>query len=261
MARLPRLEIPRLPHLLLQRAHNFGCLAVDEHDAQAWQAALHQASRDQAVQVHGYGLWPQGFLLLLTPEHAGGLSRLMQSVGRRYGAHFNRRHGRSGGLWDGRFRTTVVDPAESLLDALLMVESEAGWQALATGRRVVADTPAAGGLVPPQWSSRDHHLGRRRDPVVQEAAAWWALGNTPFERELGWKRRLDAGLATRRAQSLADAVDKGWVLGGPPGDGFAALVEAATPRRLQPLRRGRPRKAVVAPSSATAGAAPGASSD
>lgn len=243
MARLARLELPSFPHLLLQRAHNFGCLAADERDAEVWRAALHQASRDQAVQVHGYGLWAEGFLLLLTPSTAGGLSLLMQSVGRRYGAHFNRRHGRSGGLWDGRFRTTVVEPSAALLDALLMVESEAGWLALAAGRRAVTDSPAAGGLVPPGWSSRAHHLGRTRDAILQEAPAWWGLGNTPFERESQWARRLEAGLAGRVAERLAHAVDKGWVIG---GAAFVAELEARTGRRVQPLRRGRPRKSVAA---------------
>ena len=243
MARLSRLEVAGLPHLLLQRAHNFGCLAADDRDAEVWRAALHQASRDQAVQVHGYGLWPQGFLLLLTPTVAPGLSLLMQSVGRRYGAHFNRRHGRSGGLWDGRFRTTVIDPSAHLLDALAMVESQAGWLALAAGRRVAATGGDPEPATPPSWSSKDHHLGRVRDPIVHEAAAWWSLGNTPFERESNWARRLQDGLAERLAERLAHAVDKGWVMA---DDAFTAELATRIGRRVQPLPRGRPRKAVRA---------------
>lgn len=242
MARLPRLEVPNLPHLLLQRAHNFGLLALDETDAQAWRAALQQASRDQAVAVHGYGLWSRGFLLLLTPSQAGRLSLLMQSIGRRYGAHFNRRHGRSGGLWDGRFRTTVVQPGPAVLEALLMVESEAGWAAIAADRRTPEGHPWREEPGLPGWSSRAHHLGGARDPIVQDAAEFWALGNTPFERESHWARRIDAGLAPGAAARLADAVDKGWVLA---DEAFRTELAAATGRRVSPLARGRPRKAAA----------------
>lgn len=240
MARLPRLEVPSLPHLLLQRAHNFGVLAADDLDAQAWRTALHQACRDQSVVVHGYGLWQQGFLLLATPARPGGLSLLMQSVGRRYGAHFNRRHGRSGGLWDGRFRTTVIQPGPAVLDALLMVESDAGWRALAMDRRAPDGRPWREQFLQPGWSSRAHHLGLVRDAVVQDPGEFWALGNTPFDRESQWARRLEAGLGTAAAERLAESADKGWVLG---DEAFLAGLAASTGRRVVPLARGRPRKA------------------
>lgn len=239
MARLPRLEVPGLPHLLLQRAHNFGTLTADDGDAQVWRAALHQASRDQTVAVHGYGLWPEGFLLLLTPAAPGGLSLLMQSVGRRYGAHFNRRHGRSGSLWDGRFRTTVIQPGAAVLEALLMVESESGWRALARARRGPDGSPGAEPSRAPLWSSRAHHLGLARDALVQDAREFWALGNTPFERESRWAQCLEAGLGRDATTRLSAAVDKGWVLA---DEAFQAELAATTGRRVTPLARGRPRK-------------------
>lgn len=234
MARLPRLDLPGLPHLLLQRGHNLAPTVVDDDDARAWHAALRQAGRDQGVAVHGFGLWPQGFVLLATPSRPGALGLAMQSLGRRYGAHFNRRHARSGGLWDGRFRVTVVEPGATALDALQFACTADGFAAIVLGRTTPVEPPA------PPWSSADHHLGRRRDPLVTDAPAWWALGNTPFERESAWARRLGAGLAPAAVRRLADAADKGWVVG---SDAFAAEVAALARRPVRPRPRGRPRRA------------------
>jgi putative transposase len=239
MARLARLDQPGLPHLLLQRGHNLGVIVADDDDARVWHAALRQAGRDQAVAVHGWGLWPQGFLVLATPARAGSLGVLMQSLGRRYAAHFNRRHGRSGSLWDGRFRATVVEPGTPALQALQFVCSVDGFQAIALGRAAVSPSPFA-----PPWSSADHHRGHRRDPLVTDAAAWWALGNTPFERESAWARLQEPGLDPLQARRLAEAVDKGWVAG---SDAFAQSVAAVTERPTRPRPRGRPRRTPPAP--------------
>jgi putative transposase len=278
MARLARLEVPGLPHLLLQRGHNGESVVRDEDDAKALHAALLQASRDQSVAVHAYGIWPQGFLLMLTPSKPRALGLMMQSVGRRYAAHFNRRHGRSGGVWDGRFRATVIDAQAHGLDAQQLVESRAGALAVmdlragvaGAGGRAVAGTvgwiaasvqgagllagssaaTAAGapasatgiepvGSAEPSWSSLSHHLGQRRDALIQDAPAYWALGNTPFERESAWRSRLHLGLTAPLARRLADAVDKGWALG---SAAFADDIARLTHRRTTPLPRGRPRK-------------------
>jgi putative transposase len=298
MARLARLEVPGLPHLLLQRGHNGEAMARDDADARALLAAIHQASRDQAVAVHAYGIWPQGFLLLVTPHRPRALGLLMQSVGRRYAAHFNRRHLRSGGLWDGRFRATVLDPEAHVLDAQLLVESRAGalavvdlrhaagglvrspvggvgWVAAtaqrsspAAGRAATPGSPvlAAGsmpdgmpdagtaGSAEPAWSSAPHHLGMLRDPLVQDTPGFWALGNTPFDRESAWRRRLEQGLPAAVAGRLADSVDKGWVIG---DSRFAGEVAQLTQRRTTPLPRGRPRRPAADSQDADHPAAPG----
>jgi putative transposase len=293
MARLARLEVPGMPHLLLQRGHNGESVVRDDEDARALHAALLQASRDQAVAVHAYGIWPQGFLLMLTPARSRALGLMMQSVGRRYAAHFNRRHGRSGGVWDGRFRATVVEADAHALDAQQLVESRAGALAVTDLRARAGSGPAAGavgwiaasvqggiaargdgdragdrasdggsdepaGSSEPTWSSLAHHLGQRRDALIQDCAAYWALGNTPFERESAWRSRLHLGMGPALARQVADSVDKGWALG---SAAFAAEVARLTQRRTTPLPRGRPRKSgatVSALAAATPAAPPAA---
>lgn len=232
MARLPRLEFPSLPHLLVQPVLPGQSLMRDEQDAQALRAVLLEASRAHGITVHAYALLPDRFLLLATPAQAGGLSLFMQAVGRRYVAGFNRRHGRQGGLWAGRYRATVLDPAHYLLDAMAFIE-------LAAWRMGLVDSPVASGPMVP--SSLAHHLGRHVDRLVQDHAVFWTLGNTPFDREAAWKRRLEQGQGAQMISSLAEAAHAGWALG---NAAFLAALQARSERRVAPKPRGRPRKAL-----------------
>jgi putative transposase len=159
--------------------------------------------------------------LLATPAEADSLARLMQSLGRRYGAYFNRRHARSGGLWDGRFRATVIEPERHLLEAMVWVETP-------------DDAPHAGALA--GASSLQHHVGTQQDLMVGDHAQYWALGNTPFERELAYRQRLASGLPLRVQAQLMDAALRGWPLGSAE---FVAALAGVTERRLSPLPRGR----------------------
>ena len=96
MARLPRLVIPGLPHHLIQRGHNRQPIVLDDEDRRQFLALLREAAVNQRVALHAYVLMDNHLHLLATPETPEGLSRMMQSLGRRYVAAFNQRHGRSG---------------------------------------------------------------------------------------------------------------------------------------------------------------------
>ena len=230
MARLPRLGVAGWPHLLVQQVHDGQLLARDDTDRQALTEALRDAARAHGVAVHAYHLGESALMLVATPEASDGLSLLMQAVGRRYVAGFNRRHGRQGGLWAGRYRGTVLDAARYVLDAMVLVET----------RESVPHAGAA--LYGAAWSSAGHHLGLRTDPLVLDPAAFWALGNTPFERQAAWRQRLGEGLSEARSTELSQAMHKGWAL--MPPEKEAALSQSVG-RRLSPRARGRPRKALA----------------
>lgn len=228
MARLPRLGVAAWPHLLVQQVHDGQQLARDDTDRQALADALRDAARAHGVAVHAYHLGESALMLLATPDTADGLSLLMQAVGRRYVAGFNRRHGRQGGLWAGRYRGTVLDPARYVLDAMVLVETRE------------AAPQAGAALFGSAWSSAGHHLGLRTDPLVSDPAAFWALGNTPFERQAAWRQRLAEGLPAARTTELTQAMLKGWALMPPEQE---AVLAQSLGRRLSPRPRGRPRKA------------------
>jgi len=226
MARLPRLALAGELHQVALRGHNGGAVFIDDADRADFLDMLRQAAQEQGVAVHAYALLDAEVRLLATPARDESLGRLMQSLGRRYVLAFNRRHARRGTLWEGRFRSSVVDATDWLLDASVLVED----------LPVRAGLAAAAGEWP--WSSASHHLGRRRDPVVTEHGAYWKLGNTPFERELAHARLLTQGVALERAAAFEQALQKGHALG---GGVFLAKLGEATSRPLTSRPRGRPR--------------------
>jgi putative transposase len=229
MARLARLAVAGQVHLLIQRGHNGQAVFIDSADRESYLRLLREAAAANQVAIHAYALTDSGVSLLATPGEAGGLSRMMQSLGRRYGADFNRRHGRSGTLWEGRFRATVIE-AERLLQACIcyveLAPLRAGLDSAAQ------DYP---------WSSARHHLGLASDPLVTDHPLYWASGNTPFEREAAHGRLLERALTAKQVTEIEHAVTKAWALG---SDSFKAALEERTGRRVRPGQRGRPRKAV-----------------
>ena len=225
MARAPRLALAGELHYVMQRGHNRQRVFVDDQDRQAYLTMLQEAAAQHGVAVHAYALLEVGVHLLATPRQAESLSRTMQSLGRRFVAASNRRHQRSGTLWEGRFRAGLVDGDTLGLDAVLLVESQPVLTGLVTA---ASDWP---------WSSAQHHLGRRRDPLVTEHGAYWRLGNTPFEREVAHRQLLARGLSPPQALRIREALLKGWALG---EASFVASLGKDTKRRTGPLRRGRP---------------------
>lgn len=224
MARLPRLCVPGWPHLVVQQGHNREPAFRDDTDRTLFRRLLQEAAAQHAVQVHAYGLMDGEVRLLLTPAAAEGLSGMMQSIGRRYVASFNRRHGRSGALWDGRFRGTVVEPQQHLLKCMLFVEG------LVSGDTDPAHAP---------WSSAAHHLGLRTETWITDPALFWSLGNTPFDREVAYRLLAKQALTEEDLSRIATAVKTGWPLG---NEAFVSALAQNTLRRLVPLARGRPRK-------------------
>lgn len=227
MARLARLCIPGWPHLLVQRGHDRRPVFVDDADRALFRELLQEAASRLGIHIHAYALLDDEVRLLVTPASADGLSKLVQAIGRRYVIRFNRRHARTGGLWEGRFRATVIEPEQHLLSCMLFVEGAVGG--------------AATGQPPPAWSSAPHHLGASVDTAITEPAQYWALGNTPFEREAVYRNLYQQALTEAQTSEIVAALNAGWPLGSPR---FRQSLEHATTRRLAPLPRGRPRKSI-----------------
>lgn len=233
MARLPRLCAPGLPHSVLQQAVDGQPWVGDDADRQQVLQLLHQASTTHGVSVHAYHVLDDQLQLLATPRDDRGLSLMMQALGRGYVAGFNRRHQRQGPLWAGRFRATVLDPTQ-LLSAMIAVETEPQRRGLVAR---AADY---------RWSSVRHHLGQEVDGLIADAQAFWALGNTPFERQARYQHLVEAGVDPGVAETLRRHTQLGWAWGSAV---FVAQLQAVGARRTSPKSRGRPRKAGPLPSA------------
>lgn len=226
MARLPRLTVPGFVHHALQRGNNREAIFRDVQDYEHMLALLASQSRKHRVAVHAYVLMPNHFHLLATPATAEGLPAMMQAVGRDYVRYFNQRHQRTGTLWEGRYRCTVLEPERYLLPCMVYMD----WNPVRAG---LAQQP---GDYP--WSSHAHGLGLRADPLVTPHALLWGLGNTPFAREAAYAALVRAGIGAQMVEQLGRAAHTGWVLGGAE---FVAALQQRTGRRVAKARAGRPR--------------------
>lgn len=228
MARPVRLIVPGEAHLLSQHGHNGQPVFKDDDDRRRYLDDLREVCAVNHVALHAYALLDDQVYLLATPATPDGLSRLMQGVGRRYVVWHNRRHGRSGTLWEGRFRAVVIDPAEHVLAALRYVDS------LPLRSGVAPD------LLSTAWCSAAHHLGVRRDRLVTDPVQFWALGNTPFEREAAYRQALLQGPSSAEGRRFDDALARGGALG---SQEFVRRLEGLVQRSLVARPRGRPRSA------------------
>jgi putative transposase len=224
MARLPRLSIANQLHLLVQRARSGQQVLIEPDDLDAYQACLRQASASHRISVHAFALTRTEVRLLVTPPADAALGAMLQSLGRSFVPGFNRRHLRSGPLWDGRFRSTVVEPETYFLECLRFIELAPVQHGLAERAE---EWP---------WSSAIQHAGKRPVAGLTEHAQFWAIGNTPFEREAGCRQLLERPLDSASMQRIERAVLQGWALG---SSVFIESLARLAPRRVVPLPRGR----------------------
>ena len=226
MARLPRLSVPDQLHLILLRVRGDRAAFADPEAYAAYLEFLRAESAAAGVAIHAFALTPMRVWILATPPTTTALGAMVQAVGRRFVPRFNRRHGTHGGFWQGRFGAAVVDTGECFLDCLRFIETE----------------PVRGGLVERAqdwpWSSAAHHCGLHSETCLTEHPYYWALGNTPFEREARVKELLATVLPDARRRDIEAAAAHGWALGSAE---FIEKMASISTRRLRPLPRGRRR--------------------
>lgn len=231
MARLPRLVVPNHLHHIIARGNNGMPIAIDDADCHHFLSFLRDSAQRSGVAIHAYVLIPSRVQLMVTPSDAEGLGKLMQDIGRHYVPYFNARHGRSGNLWEGRFRATVLEAEAYFLACAQLIE----YQPVAAG--MVAEPSSY------RWSSYAHHSGAQREVWLADHPAYWALGNTPFEREAAYHQLSQSALSHEMKAEIESATNKSWPLG---SEEFLRRLSKLTSRRLEPARRGRPRKATAA---------------
>lgn len=225
MARLPRLVIPHQPHHVIQRGNDGQLVFRDIADYTFFLSRLKEASKQFKVAIHAYVLMPAHFHLLITPLDREGLGRMMQWMGRYYVPYFNRKYGRAGTLWQGRYKATVMDAERYLMPCCAYIELNPVRNDIV---QAAEDYP---------WSSYQHHIGHKSDPLISDHPLYWSLGNTPFEREAAYKMLIEQGVNENDVRALTEATLKGWALG---SEQFQVSLEKQTARRVRPEKRGRP---------------------
>lgn len=225
MARLPRLTVPGYPHHIIQRGNNRQAIFSSVADYQMLLGLLDENAHKFGVALHAYVLMGNHFHLLATPGTEDGLPQMMQAVGRRYVRYFNDSQGRTGTLWEGRYRSTLIETERYLLACMAYLDLN----------------PVRAGLVKEAsaypWSSHGHYVGLRSDKMLTPHPLYWALGNTPFAREAAYAELVRAGTTPAQQALLTDSALGGWALG---GESFVADLEKRTDRRVRKNQPGRP---------------------
>ncbi len=225
MARLPRLTLPDYPHHVIQRGNNRQAIFANPDHYEDLLGLLQENAAKFEVIIHAYVLMGNHFHLLATPTGSSGLPQMMQAVGRRYVRHFNDSQGRSGTLWEGRYKSTLIQTDRYFLACMAYIDLNP----------VRAGIVAEPRLYP--WSSHRHYVGMAQDPLVTPHALYWALGNTPFAREAAYGDLVQAGISPETQQSLTQSALRGWALGDPD---FVAGLQVQTDRRVSRGQSGRP---------------------
>ena len=230
MARLPRYVIPGQPQHIIQRGNNKQTIFAADADYQFYRDALIEASVKHELSVHAY-VWMMNHIhLLATPGSEDSISKVFQSVGRRYVQYFNFKYKRSGTLWEGRYRATVVDSERYLLTVMRYIELNP----------VRADMVARPRDYP--WSSYLHNAGGETgvngDWLVAHRE-YQRLGRTARERQEAYRQLFRAAVPKHELTAIRDCTHKGWALGSAR---FTKKIEALTQRRSVSKGVGRPKR-------------------
>lgn len=215
MARLPRLDLPGIPHHIVQRGNNRLQCFLDDADRAHYLQLLKEALLATDCKLHAYVLMDNHTHLLVTPPECGVTSRLMQWLGRQYVSPFNARHGRTGTLWEGRYKACLVDESNYLLQCVRYID-------LNPVRARMTDDPIAF-----TWSSCARLCGMRHDPLVTLHPMQQALGKTEHERTTAYRALLNEAISDEELAAIRIYLQQQRAYG---RDDFRAMVEAKTKR-------------------------------
>lgn len=223
MARLPRLVVAGVPLHLIQRGNNRSATFFSAEDYRRYIAVLFEASQRYGCAIHAYVLMTNHVHLLLTPRDDCSPSRMMQALGRVYVRYFNGRHKRTGTLWEGRFRSTIVDSEHYFLACTRYIE-------LNPVRACMVELPSQY-----YWSSHRHNAYGQRDRLVTQHEVYQALDTDSVIRQEAYRALFARQLDPTALDAIRSATNRGTALGDTP---FCERIEAVLGRSVRPLPRG-----------------------
>lgn len=227
MARLPRYNLPGQPQHVILRGNNRNIIFVANEDYHFFIECLQKAAEQHGCAIHAYVLMTNHVHLLLTPEREDSIGKTLQSVGRRYVQYFNYTQKRTGTLWEGRYKATLIDSERYLLTCYRYIELNPVRASMVEHPR---DYP---------WSSYLCHADGKNDALITEHALFVALGASNEARQSAYRALFKAHLGETSLNEIRDATNKGWALG---NDQFKESIAMAVSRRVAPLPKGRHKK-------------------
>lgn len=227
MPRTARIILPGYPHHVVQRGHNREAVFAHPNDFAYYLANLKELKSAFQVQVFAFCLMTNHVHLLVAPETTDGLAKLMKALAARTTRYRNKLEGRSGTLWESRYKSSVVQ-----CDAYLLACS-----------RYIELNPVRAGMVKRPEEYRWSSFGLRcSDDAAEDwldaAPCYEALGLTPADRREVYRAFFEEQAPLGELKLIRDALQRGQLTG---NTRFAAEVEQALGRRVELRGRGRPR--------------------
>ena len=229
MARLGRFFAADQPLHVIQRGNNRQAIFFADEDYALYRRWLAEAADAYGCAIHAYVLMANHVHFLLTPKKKDSLPRMMQSLGRRYVRHVNAAYGRSGTLWEGRYRAAPIDADDHFFSCCRYIEFNPVRARLAKHPR---DYP---------WSSYRAHAMGAADELVSPHRLFKRLVRNAAERQKEYRALFRSKEDAQFLDALRAATNGGWALG---SERFRRAIAKAAKRRVSPLPKGRPRKSV-----------------
>jgi len=216
-----------MPLHVIQRGNNRAATFRSPSDYMRYRDILHAASQRSKCAIHAYALMPNHVHVLLTPEEGEGPSRMMQLIGSRYVPYVNSRIPRTGTLWEGRYRSSLVNSDRYFFMCSRYIE-------LNPVRAHMTDDPGHH-----LWSSYLHNAGGVHDPLITPYELYQRLGTDHTDRQAAYRALFEDALNPEAIDAIRRAARTGDLLG---DDDFRQEVERRLQRSLPPRHHGGDRR-------------------
>ena len=227
MPRKPRFYLPNVPVHIVQRGHSREPVFFEDSDYRAYMDWMGEAAEHYKCTIHAYVLMTNHIHILVTPKHKDSISLMMQFIGRRYVPYINHSYGTSGSIWQGRYKSSLIQDDPYLLTCMRYIE-------LNPVRADMVNSPAQY-----RWSSYRANAQGKPDTLLTSHPLYTQLGRNPLKRREAYKALFKAHID----QEQHDTIQKAYQTGTPLGnDYFREKVERKLKCKVGQDRRGRPSK-------------------
>lgn len=228
MARPPRICPPGFPQHLITRGVDRRAVFVRDEDYYRYLNVLGDAANKYGCRIHAYVLMTNHVHILATPNTEQAIPKIFQALGRKYVQAFNKIYGRSGTLWESRYKSSLVDSDTYLL----------------TCYRYIELNPVRAGIVSSArsypYSSHHRNAYGREDPLITSHMTYLELGADPQARRFAYRTLFDEEISTTELSTIRHAARTSRILG---SEQFKDRVEAIVRQPARRRSRGRHRSA------------------
>ena len=219
MARFSRFCPAGYPQHIIQRGNNRQACFSKNEDYATYARWLQEYALEFGVDIHAWVFMTNHVHLLATPKRDHSISSMMQALGRRYVRYFNQSHDRSGTLWEGRFKSCLIQSEGYLLTVYRYIELNP----------VRANMDA--GPADYHWSSYHCNALKASSSLCVPHEIYLGLGATEATRKAVYRSLFDARQGHEELSSIREAIHKDLALG---DDEFKRQLELKHGRRLTP---------------------------